>query len=157
VKPAEVRELLGAVFRDKFALQQRHIAASSRVRDYDFNNAYQYVINREDMHIAWLREALAAAGGSIPEPPPPPAVSGDSQDAIFAEDRDRAAAFVARWKGPIAGVTNARHRTMLQLLLGETLEHQRFFAQAAAGLTDLLGRRDGPVRRGHVLPTRWVE
>ena len=36
---------------------------------------------------------------------------------------------------------NARHRSMLRVILGETLEHKRFFDQALAGRTDLLGRR----------------
>ena len=36
---------------------------------------------------------------------------------------------------------NARHRSLLRVILGETLEHKRFFEQALAGRTDLLGRR----------------
>ena len=55
-------------------------------------------------------------------------------------------------------MTNARHRTMLRVILGETLEQKRFFDQALAGRTDLLGRRaDGAGTEGGVLPTRWVE
>ena len=55
------------------------------------------------------------------------------------------------------GLTNARLRTMLRLVLGETLEQKRFFDQALAGRTDLLGRRaDGAGTKGAVLPTRWV-
>ncbi len=56
-------------------------------------------------------------------------------------------------------MTNARHRKMLSVVLGETLEQKRFFEQAAAGRTDLLGRRGaslGP-SHGEVLPTRWLE
>ena len=43
--------------------------------------------------------------------------------------------------------------------LGETLEQKRFFEQALAGDTDLLGRRGDEVgpRVGEVLPTRWIE
>jgi hypothetical protein len=47
VKPAELIELLRECYRDKSALHQRHIAAARLVTDYDFNNTYQYVINRE--------------------------------------------------------------------------------------------------------------
>ena len=55
-------------------------------------------------------------------------------------------------------VTHARHRTMLNVMLGESLEHQRLFEQAAAGFEDLLGRRTGGAARvGGVLPTRWQE
>ena len=53
---------------------------------------------------------------------------------------------------------NARHRSLLRVILGETLEHKRFFEQALAGRTDLLGRRaDGAGTGGGVLPIRWVE
>jgi hypothetical protein len=56
-------------------------------------------------------------------------------------------------------MSNARHRKMLNVILGEALEQKRFFEQALAGRHDLLGRRTedvGPLV-GKVLPTRWVE
>ena len=48
---------------------------------------------------------------------------------------------------------------MLRVVLGETLEQKRFFEQARAGRTDLLGRRSeaAGVRVGSVLSTRWIE
>jgi hypothetical protein len=47
---------------------------------------------------------------------------------------------------------------MLNVVLGESLEHQRLFAQAAAGFEDLLGKRTaGSARVGGVLPARWME
>ena len=48
---------------------------------------------------------------------------------------------------------------MLNVILGETLEHKRFFEQALAGRTDLLGRRaDGAGTGGGVLPhAGWIE
>jgi hypothetical protein len=155
VKQAETRALLEAMYRDKLALRQRHVAAVRRVGRYEFNNAYQYVINREDVHLAWLREAVADAGGTLADLPEPD-VPGEVA-AIMAEDRERAGVFVDRWKDKIGALSNARHRTMLGLMLGETLEQQRFFAQAVAGRTDLLGPRDTPGTPGDVLPTRWVE
>jgi hypothetical protein len=55
-------------------------------------------------------------------------------------------------------MTHARHRTMLNVVLGESLEHQRLFAQAAAGFEDLLGKRTaGSSRVGGVVPVRWME
>ena len=46
---------------------------------------------------------------------------------------------------------------MLNVILGETLEHKRFFEQAVAGRADLLGRRaEGAGTGGGVLPTRWI-
>jgi hypothetical protein len=161
VKPVETRALLEAIYRDKLALRQRHVAAARHVSHYEFNNTYQYIIAREDMHLAWLAEAIAAAGGTLASIPEPDVRDGGGElgmTAILAEDRDRAAAFVERWKQATDAMTNARHRTLLNLLLGETLEHQRFFAQAVAGRADLLGPRpDGMGTGGGVLPTRWVE
>jgi hypothetical protein len=48
---------------------------------------------------------------------------------------------------------------MLRVILGETLEQKRFFEQALAGRTDLLGRRGDEVgaRVGSVMSTRWIE
>jgi hypothetical protein len=48
---------------------------------------------------------------------------------------------------------------MLRVILGETLEQKRFFDQALAGETDLLGRRTTEVgpRVGAVLASRWIE
>jgi hypothetical protein len=77
---------------------------------------------------------------------------------VIGHDRDAAQAFVDQWRPKVAAMTHARHRMMLDVILGETLEHKRFFEQALAGRTDLLGRRaDGAGTGGGVLPTRWVE
>ena len=47
---------------------------------------------------------------------------------------------------------------MLDVVLGESVEHQRLFEQAAAGFEDVIGRRTGGVARvGAVLPDRWQE
>jgi hypothetical protein len=55
-------------------------------------------------------------------------------------------------------MTHARHRTLLDVVLGESMEHSRLFAQAAAGFEDILGKRTADaVRVGAVLPTRWQE
>ena len=62
------------------------------------------------------------------------------------------------WRPRIDALPNARHRSMLRVILGETLEHQRMFEQALGGRTDVLGRRaDGAGTTGAVLATRWVE
>jgi hypothetical protein len=46
---------------------------------------------------------------------------------------------------------------MVNVILGETLEHKRFFDLALAGREDLLGRRaDGMGTGGGVLGSRWV-
>jgi hypothetical protein len=161
VKATELLALLRDFYREKLAMWQRHVAAARFVNDYDFNNTYQYVINREDAQLSWLRSAVIDMGGTPDEVPEPEIDASGRHDEIqtrvIAEDRDRARAFVETWRPRIQTLPNARHRTMLQVIIGETIEHQRFFEQALAGRTDLLGRRaDGAGTDGIVLPERWV-
>jgi hypothetical protein len=169
VKATERLDTLRQFHKEKLALLRRHVAAARLVSDYDFNNTYQYVIAREEMHVSWVADAIhdvAAALGQtdvkiddVPEPEI--RVSGKgaaAQAALFGQDRDSAQAFVDKWTPIVASLTHARHRTMLNVVLGETLEHKRFFEQAAGGRTDLLGRRDeGGGTGGGVLPVRWIE
>ena len=96
--------------------------------------------------IARADDARAGRGGMV-------FVSGESGagKSSFVE------AFVDRWRPRVDTVTHVRHRNMLRVILGETLEHRRFFDQALAGRSDLLGRRaDGAGTGGGVLPRRWV-
>ena len=62
MKHADLLQMLQEFYRDKSALRQRHVAAARLVTDYAFNNAYQYVINREDVHLTWLHDAVKEAG-----------------------------------------------------------------------------------------------
>jgi hypothetical protein len=161
VKPADLLDLLREFYREKSAMRQRHVAAARFVVDYDFNNAYQYVINREDVHLTWVHDAIKDHGGTAEDAPEPSIEAAgkkeDAQARVIREDRDGAQAFVDRWRDRVEGMTNARLRIMLRVVLGETLEQKRFFDQALAGRTDLLGRRaDGAGTEGVVLPTRWV-
>ena len=64
MRPADLLELLREFYREKAALRARHVAGARLVVDYNFNNTYQYVINREDVHLAWLRGAIADLGGT---------------------------------------------------------------------------------------------
>jgi hypothetical protein len=161
VKAVDLLNLLREFHRDKLSLYRRHVAAARHISHYDFNNTYQYVIAREDVQLGWLRDAIADMGGEVDEVAEPTIEPGGKVDAaqiaIISEDREAAGRFVERWRPRIETVHNARHRNMLRVILGETLEHQRFFEQALAGRTDLLGRRaDGAGTGGGVLPTRWV-
>jgi Mn-containing catalase len=162
VKPAELLDLLREFYAGKAGMRQSHAAGAAFVGDYDFNNTYQYIIAREDMHLRWLIDAITELGGSVEDAPCPERKAAGkataAQGQIIREDRDAAQAFVDRWRDPVETVTNARNRMLLRVILGETLEHRRFFDQALAGRTDLLGRRaDGAGTEGVVLPTRWVE
>jgi hypothetical protein len=167
VQQDELKKFLIDFAGERLALLQRHEAAARVVGHYDFNNTYQYVIAREETHLSWLQSALVDVGASLPEntlPLPsaePPATKKAEAAAyrdILAADAKFLSAFVARWRERVATVTHARHRTMLNVVLGESLEHQRLFDQAAAGFEDVIGRRTGGVARvGAVLPDRWQE
>jgi hypothetical protein len=162
VNATELLALLRDFYRNKLAIRQRHVAAARHVTHYDFNNTYQYVIAREDVQLNWLRDAITDMGGALEEVAEPQiTASGTAAEALaelIATDRDAAQAFVDTWRPRLEAMPNARHRSLLRVILGETLEHKRFFEQALAGRTDLLGRRaDGAGTGGGVLPTRWVE
>jgi hypothetical protein len=162
VKASELLDLLLEFYRDKITMRQRHVAAARHISDYDFNNTYQYVIAREDVQLNWLRDAITDMGGppdEVPEPEIRVAGKGlEAQTSVITTDRDSAQAFVEKWRPRIEALPNARHRSMLRVIVGETLEHKRFFEQALAGRSDLLGRRaDGAGTGGGVLAVRWME
>ena len=160
MKATELLALLRDFYRDKLAMRQRHVAVAKYVPDYDFNNTYQYVIAREDMQLNWLRDAITDMGGSLEEMAEP-AIQGSGKDLqaqLIGEDRDAAQKFVDAWRPRVDAMPNARHRSLLRVIIGETLEHKRFFEQAVAGRSDLLGRRaDGAGTPGQVLGVRWIE
>ena len=159
MKPADLLQLLRDFYREKSALYARHVAGAKLVGGYNFNNAYQYVINREDVHLTWLRDAITDLGGTF-EDGAEPAISASGKDAasqIFRDDSREMQTFVDRWKDRVEHVSHARNKTMLKLMLGEVLEQKRFFDQASAGQQDLLGRRaDGMGTEGKVLGMRWI-
>jgi hypothetical protein len=161
VNATELLALLREFYRDKLAIRQRHVAAARFVTHYDFNNTYQYVIAREDVQLNWLRDAILDLGGVLDDVSEPDIASSGKPAEMMARlleaDRDAAQAFADKWRPRLEAMPNARHRSLLRVVIGETLEHKRFFEQALAGRTDLLGRRaDGAGTGGGVLPTRWV-
>jgi len=157
-----LRHLVEAV-GEKAALRRRHESVARVAGQYDLNNTYQYVIAREDQHLSWLASAVLDLGGTAPlgDAPPldAPAVKGEAAvRGLVLEDAKALDAFVNGWRPRVAGITHARHRRMLDLMLGEMLEQARLLHQASEGRVDLLGRRTGGERTpGVVLPTRWVE
>ena len=155
-------ELLREFYRDKVAMRLRHVSAAQVVSDYNFNNTYQYVIAREDMHVRWLADAVSDLSGQNEEAAWSAQADNkdkghDVQRAAIKADSDAAESFLAKWRPRIDALPNARHRTMLNVILGETLEHKRFFDLALAGRNDLLGRRaDGAGTGNGVMGARWV-
>ncbi len=163
MKPADLLQLLRDCYAEKARLRARHEAVARLTGQYDVNNTYQYVINREEQQLTWLRDAISGMGGALPElPPPEDASSRGADDAallrMVGEDADAIDAFVVKWRDRIAVMSNARDKLMIQLMLGEMEEQARLFHQAASGRLDLLGRRTGGERtKGTVLGARWVE
>ncbi len=167
---AELLEILREFYRDKLAMREQHFRSAQNISDYDVNNTYQYVIAREDVQLTWLADAVEAMGGRIEGAPNyDPGVAGVSgrvaggvkrepQARVIEADREGAHALVEKWRPRVERLPNARHRSMLRVIIGETLEHARFFEQALAGRRDLIGRRaDGAGTGGGVLPQRWIE
>jgi hypothetical protein len=163
----ELRQLLTDFTAERLAILQRHEASARVVSHYDFNNTYQYVIAREETHITWLQNALAEFGVTLPgpatalpapEPPKGKKLQPVAFKQILEEDAGGLRSFVERWRSRVEPMTHARHRTMLDVVLGESLEHVHLFEQGAAGDEDLLGRRTSLAERvGAVLPNRWME
>ncbi|MDR1988695.1 MAG: hypothetical protein LBQ09_00520 [Acidobacteriaceae bacterium] len=160
----DLTTLLQEFYADKLAELLRHIAGARLVGQYDANNAYQYIINREETQLSWVGRAIVDLDGSVPSAKE----AGDRQvsgkgaaaaQTVMQEDAQRAQAFHERWQPKVEAMTNARHRGMLRIILGEVLEQKRFFEQARVGEMNLLGRRTPGVgeRVGEVLPTRWLE
>jgi len=160
----ELLAVLRDFHRDKLTLRQRHVAVARQVAQYDANNTYQYVINREDVHLSWLESAIVELEGTpdtVGEPPLTRLVWNESILPLVAQDARDTDAFVKRWRARLDEVTHARHRNMMNVILGETLEQKRFFEQIAAGREDVLGRRaNGPGSPGTgdgVMGVRWIE
>ncbi|HKB14088.1 MAG TPA: hypothetical protein VKD69_25660 [Vicinamibacterales bacterium] len=160
---SDLLALLQEFYREKLAAMLKHQAGSRLIPQYDQNNTYQYIINREEAHLAWVGKAIAELGATVADDQAEPSRGdgrrGDASHAILEEDARDAQAFVDRWRPRIDQMANARHAKMLRVILGEVLEQKRFFEQALAGRTDLLGRRADVLEPSHgeVLPTRWIE
>lgn len=164
MKPTDLAAALNEIHHDKLALRQRHAAVATQVSDYEFNNTYQYVIAREDVHLSWLEAALAElqiTPDDVALPVLPARGKKESFLPLVTDDAKGAADFVTKWRGRADDITNARHRSMIQVILGETLEQKRFFDQMLAGRDDLLGRRsngaNSPGTGDGVLAERWRE
>jgi hypothetical protein len=164
----ELRTLLTEIAAERLSLLQRHEAGARVVSNYDFNNTYQYIINREETQLQWVQSALAELGIALPPasstltvpdvPKQGKKVDVNAFRAILDDDARGLAGFVQRWRDRVQHMTHARHRNMINVILGESLEHARMFQQAAEGFQDVLGRRTtGAGRVGGVLPARWME
>ena len=164
----DVLATLEAFYRDALARVVRHEAHARLIRQYDANNTYQYIINRDETHLSWLSSAISELGGRVNDDVGPQGKDESTKDEstsardtpqLIQSDVQEAAAFVGSWRPRVAAMPNARHAKMLNVIIGEVLEQQRFFEQAATGRIDLLGRRGEQLEpaSGEVLPSRWIE
>jgi hypothetical protein len=163
VTPTELQTLVKDFYFERLALLMQHESVARHMSDYDVNNAYQYVIAREETHVSWLQHALLDLGVPIPADPsrPDSKPSAKGKDAVLelsATDGRDNRQFVEKWRDRVEHVTHARHQGMLRVILGEMLEHARLFEQASQGRTDIIGKAL-PIhtRRGQVIGTRWIE
>ena len=127
MKTSEQIALLQEFYRDRLALMNRHVEGAKAVSDYEFNNTYQYVIAREELHMQWVRDAILDLGGEVPTKItalPVPAGKGLAlQAAIFEDDVRQQQSLVDKWRARIELMTNARHRNLIKVVLGEVLEY----------------------------------
>jgi hypothetical protein len=162
VTSTELQQLLREFYLERLGLLIRHERSAEVMVDYDINNAYQYVLAREETHVSWLQHALLDLGVDVPPDPPAAAAHqmgkrGPAASDIAREDVRLNEQFIAKWRDRVEVITHARHQGMLKVILGEMAEQRRFFEQAAAGNTELLGKALAiNPRVGQVLPTRWV-
>ncbi len=105
----ELRQLLTDFAAERLAILQRHEAAARVVSHYDFNNTYQYVIAREETHIAWLQNALAEFGVALPAPRRVAAGSGGAERArSSSRRRSRASSKTTRGRCAASSIAGGR-------------------------------------------------
>ena len=153
-------DLIRDCYLERVALLMRHEDVAVTITGYDINNAYQYIIAREETHLSWLQQALLSLGAPLPTDPargPALTVKGDGWKSLAAEDAAANARFVEQWRPRVHDVTNARHQGMLKVMLGEMLEHKRLFDQAAQGRKDPIGTSlEINDHSGNVMTARWT-
>lgn len=157
----DLLQLLQEFYRDKLAMLLRHQAGARAVAQYDANNTYQYIINREETHLEWIASALADLGVPLPAPPDGPSITvergKDAWKSLVSDDVQRGQAFLAKWTPRVEALSHARNRTMLRLMLGEVQEQTRLMEQGVKGEPNLLGRPgEGAGKRGEVAGARWI-
>ena len=96
----ELLPLLQEFHREKLEMLLRHEAGARLIAQYDVNNTYQYIINRDDVQLTWLETAIAELGGAVRDQTEPQrSVSGKGPEAarhVLEEDARDSQAFVDR-------------------------------------------------------------
>ncbi len=156
----QLADLIRDFLLERTSLLMRHEDVAQQVPDYDINNAYQYIVAREETHLSWLQHALLDQGAQLPADPSRQTVAvgkGDVWKSLAADDARANAQFVDKWRPKVEAVTHARHKGMLMVVLDEMLEHKRLFDQAAAGNRNLIGTSLAiNDHSGVVMGARWT-
>ncbi len=157
--PPELIDLLQAFYRETSELLLGRQARARSITSYEANNAYQQVLGRQDMHLRWVADSITDLGSVVPQVGPDESQATDAKGtevhSIVEADARAQQAFIDRWGPRVVAISNARHRKLLELILGEMGEHFRVFEQALEGRTDILGRHtDGKILRGSVMAAR---
>ena len=160
VSEQPLAELIRDMYLERVSLLMRHEDVAQVVPGYDINNAYQYIIAREETHLSWLQHALLDVGAKLvgdPSRGPALSIKGDAWKALAADDARTNGQFVDKWRPKVETVTHARHKGMLKVILGEMLEHKRLFDQAASGNRELIGKSlEINDHTGDVMANRWT-
>ena len=153
-------DLIRDFYLERVSLLMRHEDVARLITDYDINNAYQYIIAREQTHLSWLQHAQLDLGAALVNDPArgtAPTAKGDAWKSLAGEDARSNALFVEKWRPKVEGVSHARHKGMLKVILGEMLEHKRLFDQAADGNRNLIGKSlEINDHSGDVMSARFV-
>ena len=156
----QLADLIRDFLLERTSLLMRHEDVAQQVPDYDINNAYQYILAREETHLSWLQHALLDQGARLPADPSRQTVAvgkGDAWKGLAADDARANGQFVDKWRPKVEAVTHARHKGMLMVVLDEMLEHKRLFDQAAAGNRNLIGTSLAiNDHSGVVMGARWT-
>jgi hypothetical protein len=161
VSAQPLADLIRDFYTERVKMLIRHEDVAAVITDYDANNAYQYIIAREQTHLSWLQHAMLDLGAGLAADPARGAaiapVKRGAWKSLSADDAKLNAQFVEKWRSTVEELTNARHKGMLKVILGETLEHKRLFDQAAAGRKDLIGKSLAiNDHSGEVMTSRWT-
>ena len=69
--------LLLEFHREKLTMMLQHQAGARFIGQYDVNNTYQYIINRDEVQLSWLQKAIEELGGA-------PSQAGGSDRTVSA-------------------------------------------------------------------------
>ncbi len=91
---------------EKLAALLRHQAGARRIVQYDANNTYQYIINREEAQLSWIAKAIVELGGAPPlnTSDTERSFSGKGKDAVRAILEEDGRTDLLGTRSPAAGV-----------------------------------------------------